>query len=542
MIAVRAIAIALTAALLAWTGEAAAQARNEVVSPGPETLALAIYQDPGGMAASELVDEDGERYDARDDGEYPGLVLVTEWRTIDLPAGESRIRFRGVAEGIVAQTAAVDGLPAALVERNQDFDLLSAGAIVAGSVDQPVTWVQTDLKTGQETRERAIIRSGPNGVVLQIGDRYEALNCGGGAQRLVFDKLPDGLTDSPTLSVLVRTREAGRHKVRLSYLATGLLWSADYVAQVNPADGTLDLSGWITLANTTSVGFANAATGVVAGELEVDTGETVAVVTEPTELSSRCWPADTTTRGRRPPPPPAPPAAPMGGYDEGVVGEIIVTAQRRQESLQDVPIALAAEQSELGDYKLYTLAVPTTVAAHQTKQVMMFSRPRVKARRLYVVSFGPDSGLRVDEGPVAAAVLLTTRNTKANGLGLPLPGGKVVVTEPYGDQRLMSGQGAMLSTPVDRPLEIAVGESVDVQAQAASLDDDDDDRRRFEIVLTNAKPEAVDFELRLENAQGFKILRSSRKVSQGPTGPVWKLKLPANGRVVLSLTLNGSLQ
>ncbi|MDO9334825.1 MAG: VIT domain-containing protein [Caulobacter sp.] len=47
------------------------------------------------------------------------------------------------------------------------------------------------------------------------------------------------------------------------------------------------------------------------------------------------------------PPPPPPPPAPSGGYrDDSGVGELIVTGQRREESHQDVPIAVSAFSSE----------------------------------------------------------------------------------------------------------------------------------------------------------------------------------------------------
>ena len=57
----------------------------------------------------------------------------------------------------------------------------------------------------------------------------------------MFDAAPPGLTATPTLSAVVEAPHAGRYVIRLSYLATGLRWSADYVARLSP-DGRDDLA------------------------------------------------------------------------------------------------------------------------------------------------------------------------------------------------------------------------------------------------------------------------------------------------------------
>ena len=60
----------------------------------------------------------------------------------------------------------------------------------------------------------------------------------------MFEQIPEGLSDKPTLSLKTEVPKAGRYKVRLSYLATGFNWSADYVAKPRPDGKTLDLEGW----------------------------------------------------------------------------------------------------------------------------------------------------------------------------------------------------------------------------------------------------------------------------------------------------------
>src|SRR5690606_7916058 len=253
-------------------------------------------------------------------------------------------------------------------------------SLMEKSVGEVVRVVRTNPATGEQVEKAAVIRAGGQGTVLEIDGQFEALDCSGQTERVVFDRVPEGLGDQPTLSVRTRAERAGRHTVTLAYLTTGLQWSADYVARLNPTDGTLDLTGWVTLANFGGTGFPDAPVQVVAGTLRKDAG-TVPVEPVVRYQQNQCWPQGTTTLGSGleptykedrmeygAPPPPPPPPAPMAM--RSAVAEIIVTGNR------------VARQGELGDYKIYTLPEPTTVAARQTKQVRFLEREGVAYERL----------------------------------------------------------------------------------------------------------------------------------------------------------------
>ena len=55
-----------------------------------------------------------------------------------LPAGETELRFEGVAGGIVPQSAIVTGLPDGIVERNRDAYLLSPESLLDRSLGRRV--------------------------------------------------------------------------------------------------------------------------------------------------------------------------------------------------------------------------------------------------------------------------------------------------------------------------------------------------------------------------------------------------------------------
>src|SRR5579862_5201621 len=116
--------LAASVAALAWPALA------DVVSSGPEQVAVTVYRDAP-TSVARLRDEDA--------GDASGLAMISETRTLDLPAGRTRIRFEGVADGIIPASAAVRGLPGALVERNFDYDLLDPGSLIEKTVGGAVT-------------------------------------------------------------------------------------------------------------------------------------------------------------------------------------------------------------------------------------------------------------------------------------------------------------------------------------------------------------------------------------------------------------------
>ena len=96
---------ALVACLLACP--AAAQDSGVVSSPTPQAVSVTVYRDPGrGSFGDGTLNLDW----------LGGFALVTETRTVRLPAGRATIRFEGVAGGIVPASAIVTGLPGGTVE------------------------------------------------------------------------------------------------------------------------------------------------------------------------------------------------------------------------------------------------------------------------------------------------------------------------------------------------------------------------------------------------------------------------------------------
>lgn len=488
---------------------AAADAQTVATSPGPDRVAVTVYRDPN-----------------RGPGQAPnlrwlnGFALISETRQIALPAGETEIRFEGVAGGILPQSAIVTGLPEGVVERNRDAYLLSPATLLDRSLGRRVHLRRISEATGAVRDEEAVVRSGAAGaVVLETAAGFEALRCTGLRETPVYDSVPLGLSARPTLSVRARSARAVRATVTLSYLASGLDWQANYVATLSPGEDRLELFAWLTLANGDETGFARADTQAVAGRLNRNYVRAQAAEGGP--LALRCWPQGTTSD------------IPPERFER-----IVVTGSRVAEdglinampmmapSPPPPPPPLVAIQEELGDLKLYRIPEPVTVAAHSQKQVALLQRGGVQVGIVYRQTVNADAAW---SGP--AQRFLVTRNRTEEGLGLPLPAGGLMLFMAGETRPILVGQGNMRDRAVGEDVEIGLGPATGVRT-ALTLVSRGQNARDYELVVTNDRDRPVRFE-------GEFMMGARRNLVPGATlstrngRPLWTVDIPANGSATL---------
>lgn len=521
------------AALLLAALSAGAAGQQVIVSPSPEAVAVTVYRDP-----------EREEGDSIDGGWLGGYALVTETRTVDLPAGESEIRFEGVAGTIMPASVIIRGLPGMPDEKNYDARLLSAGSLIEAALGRQVHIRRTHRRTGKVTEEEAIIRSGPDGIVLQTAAGFEALKCSGLSETLVYNEVPPGLSARPTLSVRAGAQTPTRATVQLSYLSGQFDWQANYVARLGEDGRTLDLFAWLTLANSNDESFPAAQVNAIAGQPNREKGSDDGAEPYSPPVSLRCWPAGRTSDPRYPTD--AQLELRQSSVAEAVLEDgqdIIVTGSlRRSENLMAAaPVAIMAQQEDLGDLKLYRIPEPVTVAANGQKQVALLHKERVRVERLYSVSVDAD---REQQESEPAELMLRTRNNKAKGLGLPLPSGSVAVFEQVDGQYLLAGETDIVDLAVEDDVELEFGESPDVRYSQKRLSakrrDDGRDvsrRARFEVELTNAKGEPARVEVALRVFDDWTIANSSSKLKMIKGRRTWVVDVPANGKSRLTYTL-----
>ncbi|MGC1520825.1 MAG: DUF4139 domain-containing protein [Steroidobacteraceae bacterium] len=421
------------------------------------------------------------------------LALVQDRRDIDIKGGRQRLDFQDVSAQIRPETVSLAAADIGIVEQNFDFDLLTPAKLMEKAVGQEVTIVRVNPATGAETREQALVLATNGGVVLKIGQHIEVLRDDGLPVRVIFDKVPDNLRAHPTLSVTIMGGHAGTRPGTLSYLTPGLGWRADYVALYSESDSKIDVQGWVTLTNSSGVSYDHAHTLLVAGS--------------PTQV------------GANPP-----------NYYRG---------PQPRATLQQAGTE-SGSRERLGDYYLYPLAEPTTIANQQTKQVSFLDVHGVPAEHGYEFR---NRWLGTSETPQSAKTIYSFSTSAHAGLGDQLPAGvlRFYLRDKRGDPQFI-GESRIDHTPMGSTLSLATGDAFDVKVRAVldkrtrqgSSDWQSDMRYEF----SNALPRAVTVKLVQQGLWGdARITAESQKSTRpGADTAEWAVSVPANGKSTLTAT------
>ena len=542
----------LALALLLALSAAPALADDVTASP-PVDVSATIYRAPY---------RNGGNLQLRQLG---GFAVITETRRIVLPAGESRLRFEGVVDGIIPESAIVSGLPGGVVEKNRDAALLSPSALMRAAVGGRLTLKRTDPRTGKARLIPAEIESASDeGVMLRTSDGIEALRCSGLPETFRFERAASGLSATPTLSVVTRSRRAVSATVTLTYIAEAFDWAANYTARINPGGKTLDLGGWITLANGNSISLRDASAQIVAGGLNREYFQRF-VNTQP-RVVAKCYPLQRTSDIPLKPDRPYALVRPYlePGYQQWsddlvVTGRMLSRANLEMPSPVSVMMAApapppppAAEQ--LGDLKLYRVPQRSTIAANQMKQTRLVEQPGVAFERIVTSTLGArtwSGNVEVQQG----TILLRTHNDKAHGLGLPLPAGAIVVEQDQFGRVMVVGQPGIRDIAEGEKIELPLGTTPDITVTRTVLQTGPGRAEPLvgpallsryrkglqvqRVELANATAGPVAFEFRLQTWGTQKVVDADQPMDKQDGQPIFRLTLPANDTLTLHYVIEG---
>ncbi|HSI37860.1 MAG TPA: DUF4139 domain-containing protein [Methylotenera sp.] len=433
------------------------------------------------------------------------LALVKDQRKVKLGSGMQKLAIRDVSAQMRPETALLRSLshPGSFstLEQNFDFDLLTPEKLLEKYVGKTVTIIKTHPTTGEEKAEQATVLSANNGVVLKIGNRIETgqFFTNEKSGRIVYDDIPANLRDRPTLVTQVNNKTTTEQTVELSYLTGGLAWKADYVAELSPKEDSVDLSGWVTLTNTSGASYNNAKLQLVAG-------------------------------------------------DVNRVQENFPRAMTmRKDAVMMAEAAPMAEESLL-EYHLYSLDRPTTIAENQTKQVALLSATGVPARKELVLR-GADYYYQGQYGDLGTkmkvGVFVEFDNKEAAKLGMPLPKGimRVYKKDSQGNAQFV-GEDKIDHTPKNEVVRLKLGEAFDVTADKKQTDfkalprpskGNSAFESAYEITLKNTKKEKVTVTVQEPINGDWSIISESQPHKKANSQlAVWKVEIPAEGSTTLT--------
>src|ERR1017187_3694964 len=382
------------------------------------------------------------------------VALVRDVRRVRLPEGTFDLRFMDIAAQVNPATVHIVSLTAPkdlnVLEQNYEYDLLSPEKLLQKYVGKELTLIRviTENNSTREVPVKAVLLADNDGPVWKVGNE---IITGMGADRYEFPDLPENLYSKPTLVWLLDNRRAGEQSVEASYLTNQMNWSSDYVLTVHSDQKAADLNGWVTVVNQSGTSFRNAQLQLVAGELNR--------VTQP--------------RSR-------------------VMYEMSMKAANAP--------APQFQQEAISEYHLYTLQRPTNIRNNETKQISLLGAAGMSVEKIFEVD-GESYYYQNAQSPgqptkEPVKVFIKFKNSEANSLGVPLPGGTVRVYQGDSKGRVQFiGEDRIDHTPKDETVSLHIGNAFDVVAERKQTDYQRLGSRsvevEYEVSLRNHKPDPI---------------------------------------------------
>ena len=388
----------------------------------------------------------------------PGYALIREERAFTLKPGRNLLRISDVPALIdpttVAFASATDPKGTRVVEQSFEFDLTSTAKLLSRFLEREIV-VDQVRGNGVESVGGTLVGTQGGLILKQPDGSIRVVESHAGIK---LPSLPGGLISKPTLVWDIETATAGKHDARFAYQTGGMTWWADYNLTYSEPQGgcRLDVGAWVTLVNQSGASYADARLKLIAGD--VQRAQTRQPVPQPAALASRMVAMDKA---------------------EGFV------------------------EKAFFEYHLYTLGRKTSLPDNSTKQIELFpTAPGVGCQKNLVYygqgmafpnygapmtdrNYGIQSNRKVD-------VYLRVKNAAANGLGMPLPAGKVRVSklDPADGSLEFIGEDLIDHTARDETVQVKLGSAFDVVG----------DRRQVDFRIdTTAKWIEEDIEVRVRN-------------------------------------------
>jgi hypothetical protein len=478
------------------------------VAAAAETAVTVYSSARPGSLSTQVIRSGGEA------GAIPGYALVREERSFALKPGRNLLRVSDVPALIDPTTVAFASLtdPSAtrVVEQSFEFDLTSTAKLLSRYLDREIT-VEQARGTGVDTFTGTLVGV-LGGLTLRQAD---------GSVRVVenhsgirLPSLPGGLISKPTLVWDIEAHTAGTHRARFAYQTAGMTWWADYnltYAEPQPGSCRLEVAAWVTLVNQSGASFNDAHLKLIAGDVQ------------------------RAQEARQYAPQPAAMARAMLDKSDGFA------------------------EKAFFEYHLYTLGRTTSLPDNSAKQIELFPMaPGVGCEKTLVYygqgarypaygspmvdrNFGVQSNRKVD-------VYLRFRNASANGLGMPLPAGKVRVSQldPADKSLEFIGEDLIDHTARDETVQIKLGSAFDVVGERKQLDFRIDTTAKWieediEVRVRNQKPdEAVNVIVKenLYRWSAWSVLRKSHEFTREDSRTIhFPLRIAAKGEAVVRYTV-----
>ncbi len=426
-------------------------------------------------------------------------ALIRDIREIKLKNGLNTLKFTDVAASINPTSVHFKSLTApsklSILEQNYEYDLVSSDKLLFRYIDSKIKVITKDDNVYDGTlssydRNQLILVKN-RGAVFMI-NRENIRN-------IEFPELPQGLITKPTLVWLLSNQKSGAHDIELNYLTGNMNWHSDYVANISEDDEKISLNGWVTIKNNSGTAYENANIKLIAGDIHK--------------------------------------VRPIS--DMATLGSFKTLRKERS--------APQFKEKSFFEYHMYTMQRKSTLKNNQTKQIELFSAPEVSAKKVYTYK-GATYGWYYynnwtnQKCNKKVNVNLEFKNSKENGLGIPLPKGKIRVYKEDSDKSMQFiGEDAIDHTPKNETLNLYLGNAFDIVGERKIMNHSKISSKvhsdSYKIELRNHKKTAVTIKVIEKQWGDWSIIKSNRKYTKKDSTTIeFYVKVPAGGKRTVTYT------
>jgi hypothetical protein len=379
---------------------------------------------------------------------YSDVALVEELRTLTISAGEKDYLIEDLPKTLLPDSV--------LFRPLKEIELIEQEFLPA----QELTgWQLLQNAVGQEvevTIARGLVPKTYRGTLLSVEDGIVLQEVTGRVQIIKeFSEVSlaqlGEYRKAPALRWRIQSDSSREVQGKLSYLASGLSWSAYYTAILNESETKMALTSWVTVQNTSGRDYKNAKLTLIAGEL----------------------------RRLAPPAPISPPRA-------------VVPLAAQEKEIETKPTF---------EYHQYEFPRRITLTDRKSLELSFIRADAVTVSKHYVYEAAVSPQVRVE---------IRSVNDGAHGLGIALPAGVVRLYKETQDVIQLIGEDSLGHTPTGEKIALVPGMAFDLKAdrvlkdrQVVGRDELGRElyRDTYEITLRNQKDSDVVIEVK-ERLQG----------------------------------------
>jgi len=445
------------------------------------------------------------------------LALLKKTQSVDLKSGVNEVVFDEIAQELKPESVFIYGNGIQVLEQNYDYAGINYMTMLNANIGKEVKTVRQNPDNGENIYEKATLLAADGmAPVLKFDYGIETAFPG----RVVFDEVPATLNSTPVLMAKIKAEVLGQTDLNLAYLTSGFSWEANYVAKIND-ETTLSLLGRAAITNNSGSGYEEAKVNLVAGDVNV-----VQNVLRPRLMAKSA-------------------------------NFLSMDAVNGTDAVIGAPISMDS-------YYIYNIPGTTSLKNGQMKQISFIDAAKVKYEKEGVLAssiyFGGSKSFYKDIHPT---VYYRFENVESDGLGMPLPKGKVsFYAQDDNNSMQFIGENTIGNIAKGQKVSLQIGKFFDVfgegQVKEVTKVDEKSYKKsptdkcqniaqiyRYDIVykFSNTGKKDVNLVLKQPLANSARILEETLKGQAGEGNTYeWHFVLKADGVQEINVIAESSLE